>query len=157
MYVGSLPIEFDVLMKYCNHLAELLWNKFDYSFFVKAEIITEKDKDFILCYERTGGFKIILIKTLNYLLSGDTNLFYKLLDNLQYIPNGDKVTLRIQTEIKLFTGTYACIYINIQYYECCILLYVCSPNFCSTNFSKIKICILFLMNQVFLRQEICEI
>ena len=157
MYVGSLPIEFDVLMKYYNHLTELLWNKFDYSIFVKANIITEKDKDFIVRREWMSGFKIILIKTLNDLLSGDANLFYKLLNNLHYIPNGDKTTLRMQTEIKLFTGAYACIYINIQYYECCILMFVRSSNFCSTNFSKIKICILFLINQVFLRQEICEI
>ena len=94
-------------MKYYNHLTELLWNDFDYSIFVKAKIITEKDKDFIVHREWISGFKIILIKTLNYLLSGDTNLFYKLLDNLQYIPNGDKVTLRMQAEIKLLTGTYA--------------------------------------------------
>ena len=143
MLLGSLPIEFDVLMKYYNHLTELLWNKFDYSIFVKAEIITEKDKDFIVRYYGISGFKIILIKALNYLLSGDTNLFYKLLDNLKYIPNGDKVTLRMQTEIKLFTGACACMFINIQYYECCILMFVCSPNFVAPIFQKLKFAFYF--------------
>ena len=105
MYIGSLPNEFDVLMKYYNNLIELPPNKFDYSIFVKAKIITDEDKDFIS--RRNHGFKIILIKILNHLLSGDTNSFYQLLDNLKYIPNGDKVTFRMQAEIKLFTGMYA--------------------------------------------------
>ena len=106
IYIGSLPIEFDVLMKYYNHLTELLWNEFDYSIFVKAEIITEKDKDFIVLDKWGEEFLIVLIKILNNLLNGDTNLFYKLLENLQYIPNGDKMTLRMQADIKLFTGMY---------------------------------------------------
>ena len=103
-YIGSLPNEFDVLTKYFNHLAELPPNKFDYSIFVKAKIITDKDKDFIS--RRNCGFQIVLIKTLNHLLGGDTNSFYQLLGNLKYIPNGDEVTFRMQTEIKLLTGMY---------------------------------------------------
>ena len=92
-------------MKYYYHLTELLSNNFDYSIFVKAKIIVEKDKDFIS--RQKHRFEIILIKTLNHLLSGDTNSFYQLLYNLKYIPNGDKVTFRMQAEIKLLTGMYA--------------------------------------------------
>ena len=115
MYIGLLSNEFDVLMKYYNHLTELFQNKFDYSIFVEAMIITEKDKDFILSDGWMSGFKIILIKIVNYLLIGDTNLFYNLLDNLWYIPNGDKVTFRMQTDIKLFIGMYTYKYSRTYY------------------------------------------
>ena len=105
-------MEFDVLMKYYNYLMELLQNEFDYSVFVKAEIITEEDNDFI---KHRGG--IILIKIVIYLLSGNTKLFYKLLETVQSnILNGDKVTFKMQTEIlllnqKMLTGMF--VYVHV--------------------------------------------
>ena len=102
-------MEFDVLMKYYSYLTELLQGEFDYSVFVKAEIITKT------VIEHRG--EIILIKTVNYLLSGNTKLFYKLLETVQSnIPNGDKVTSKMQTEMlllnqKMLTGMF--VYVHV--------------------------------------------
>ena len=112
LYIGSQLMEFDVLMKYYSYLMELLLDVFDYSVFVKAEIITKEDNDFIDRYIDIDCYKIILIKTVNHLLSGNTNLFYKLLETIQSnIPNGDKLTFKMRTEIillnqKMLTGMF---------------------------------------------------
>ena len=120
LYVGSQLVEFDVLMKYYSYLMELLQGEFDYSVYVKAGIITKKDNDFI---EHRGGYKIILIKTVNHLLSVNINLFYILLETIQSnVPNGDKVTFKMQTEImllnqKMLTGMFVnVLVINVHIY-----------------------------------------
>ena len=108
-----------MFMKYYSWFTEILQSVLNLYMLSDAEIITEDDRDFIIRYGDMSNFNIIVMKTINHLLSGDTNFFYKLLEAIQYrILNGDKITFRIQIELNLGSqktsiGTYACTYIQM--------------------------------------------
>ena len=123
-YVGSQLLEFDVFMKYYSWFTEEILNSY---MLFPAKIMTTDEMIFIRDYDYRSSYNIIVIKTINQLLSGDANYFYKLLEAIQHRYNEvasifrydevasrdhyNEVASRIQTEIylwnqKMSTGTF---------------------------------------------------
>ena len=90
-----------MFMKYYSWFTEMLESVSNiYELTRATKVITEDERDFIMSYGHRSCYNIIVIKTINHLLSGDASYFYELLEAMRHCAN--KTASRIQTEIYLW-------------------------------------------------------